>query len=437
MKRLIRIAAPLTALGLASIVAATSLVHPAVAASADSASTDANIARLTTSLLGHSQFAHRPFDAELAGALLTRYMDALDPSRSLFLQSDVDEFVARRAAVAKAVEAGDTDVARAIFERYLERLEQNEEYVADRLLTAKFDFTGHDVYSYDRDHAQRPRDLAAARALWWQQLRAEYLDAKLDDRRPKQQIVEDLTRRHAQNLRTMKDLRSDEVLEMFLDTLAHVYDPHSDYLGREQMESFSIAMRLSLVGIGATLESKDGYCEIRDLLSGGPASRGGLLKPGDRIVSVAQAGNQPVDIVNMPLSRAVELIRGPKGSTVTLSVIPAGAPDGSPPKRESLVRDEVRLEDQEAKARIVDIPSGKGGTLRLGVVDLPAFYADVGGRAGAGRRSATADVACLLTKLKTEGVKGVVLDLRKNGGGSLDEAISLTGLFIRTGPVVQ
>jgi carboxyl-terminal processing protease len=247
--------------------------------------------------------------------------------------------------------------------------------------------------------------------------------------------VSALESRHAQALRTMKALRSDEVLEIYLDTLAHVYDPHSDYLGHEQMESLSIAMNLSLFGIGASLESEDGTCKVRELVPGGPAARSGLLKPGDHIVAVAQAGQQPVDIVNMPLSRAVELIRGPKGSTVTLTIIPAGgAAAGSSTKTASLVRDEITLEDQQAKARILDLPTKKGATVRLGVIELPSFYADMGG----GRhRSATADVSRLLGKLNAEHVRGVVLDLRHNGGGSLEEAISLTGLFIRKGPVVQ
>ena len=251
-----------------------------------------------------------------------------------------------------------------------------------------------------------------------------------------------LTRRHAQSLHTMTALSSDEVLEVYLDTLAHVYDPHSDYLGHEQMESLSIAMNLSLFGIGASLESDDGTCKVLALMPGGPAARSGLLKPGDRIVAVAQAGQPPVDIVNMPLTRAVQLIRGPKGSTVSLTIVPAGGAAGAATKTASLVRDEITLEDQQAKARIVDLPTGKGAaqattkgaTVRLGVIDLPSFYADMG---GGKRRSATADVSRLLAKLQAEHVRGVVLDLRHNGGGSLEEAISLTGLFIRKGPVVQ
>ncbi len=407
------------------------------AAAPDPRSTDASITRLTTGILEHSQFAHHPFDDELAGTLLNRYLESLDPTRSLFTQTDVDELSRLRAGLADAThKTGDTHAAQAIFNRYLERLQERTAFVDEALRSNTFDFTGHDVYVFDRKTAPRPADLNAAKSLWREQLRAEYLDQKLNDEKPGE-IIKALTSRYDQQLRTMRAFKPDDVLEVYLDALAHVYDPHSDYLGHEQMEDLNIAMKLSLFGIGATLESADGHCKIKELVPGGPADRSGLLKPGDRIVAVAQAGQTPVDITNMSLSRAVELIRGPKGSTVTLSVLSADAPEGAVPKIETMVRDEVKLEDQAAKARIVDMPTGNGSTIRLGVIDLPAFYADFGDHEGAARRSATADVSRLITKLKAERVRGVVLDLRRNGGGSLDEAISLTGLFIRKGPVVQ
>ncbi|HEX4405684.1 MAG TPA: carboxy terminal-processing peptidase [Polyangia bacterium] len=431
MKVSVRVAAASIALGMVIVLVGMSRAGQP-ARPADVQATDANVTRLTTSLLGHSQFSHHPLDAELAGRLLDRYLAALDGTRSLFLQSDVDEFAKYRATLAQAtMMTGDTSAARAIFARYLQRLEQEVAF-SDQLLKAnKFDFTGHDAYSFDRERAARPTDLAAAHALWQQQLRAEYLEEKLTDK-PPAQIVTFLQRRHEQQLRTMKGLRDDEVLETYLDALAHVYDPHSDYLGHEEMQDLSIAMNLSLFGIGAALESEDGYTKIRELIPGGPAARSGLLKGGDRITAVAQAGKDPVDIINMPLSRAVELIRGPKGTKVTLTIV---SEEGALPKTVPLVRDEIKLADQAAKARIIELPAAKG-TLRVGVIDLPSFYADMGGT-GASHRSATEDVARLLKKLVKENVRGIVMDVRRNGGGSLEEAITLTGLFIRKGPVVQ
>jgi carboxyl-terminal processing protease len=432
MKVSVRVVAASIALGVVVLVGMSRAGQP-VARPADVQATDANVTRLTTSLLGHSQFSHHPLDAELAGRLLDRYLAALDGTRSLFLQSDVDEFAKYRATLAQAtLTTGDTSAARAIFARYLQRLEQEVAFFGQTLKTDKFDFTGHDVYSFDREHADRPTDLAAAHELWREQLRAEYLEEKLSDK-PAPQIATLLQRRHEQQLRTMKGLRDDEVLETYLDALAHVYDPHSDYLGHEEMQDLSIAMNLSLFGIGAALESEDGYTKIRELIPGGPAARSGLLKGGDRITAVAQAGKDPVDIINMPLSRAVEMIRGPKGTKVTLTIV---SEEGALPKTVPLVRDEIKLADQAAKARIVELPTGKGSTLRVGVIDLPSFYADMGG-GGASHRSATEDVARLLKKLAKENVRGIVMDVRRNGGGSLEEAITLTGLFIRKGPVVQ
>jgi carboxyl-terminal processing protease len=435
MKFPARILSILSALGLALVLPTMGLGGQPPSASPTTGTTEANITRIAAGILEQSQFAHQPIDNDLAGNFLDRYLDDLDWARSLFLESDVKDFSAYRATLAQATHgAGDTSAAHAIFGRFLRRLEQRVAYTTDLLRTAKFDFKGHDVYSYDREHARRPRDVREAEALWRQQLRGEYLQEKLADKRP-EQIVSTLIRRKVQQLATMKALRGDEVLEIYLNSLAHVFDPHSDYLGHEQMESLNISMSLSLFGIGATLETEDGYCKIHELIPGGPAMRSGQLKPGDRILAVAQARGESVDVSNMPLSRTVELIRGPKGSTVRLTLLPVGAAESEPKKTVSLVRDEINLEDQQAKARILDLPTGQGSTVRLGVIGLPSFYADMGGQGVA--RSATADVATLLGKLKAEHVRGVVLDLRVNGGGSLEEAINLTGLFIRQGPVVQ
>ena len=433
-----RVLAVLASLALASLVTAATLGNRPVARGVEATdSTDANITRVTAGLLEHSQFSHHRLDAELAGKFLDRYLEALDPGRLQFLQSDVQEFDAFRARLPEMTRrAGDVRPARLIFQRYLQRLEQRVTYATNLLQTGKFDFTGTDTYSLDRENAAPPADLQAARALWRQSVRAEYLQEKLAGKKPAD-IVATLTRRYTRQLHTMEKLTADNILEVYLNALAHVYDPHSDYLGREQMDDFSIAMNLSLFGVGATLRPEDGYCKIYELVPGGPAARSGLLKPGDRIVAVAQGDQPPVDIVDMPLPEAVKLIRGPKGTRVRLTIIPAGTADESIRKTITIVRDEVKLEDQQAKARIVDLPQTNGVALRMGVIDLPAFYGGYDDRPGATPSSATADVARLIRKLQAERIQGLILDLRRNGGGSLEEAISLTGLFIREGPVVQ
>ena len=249
------------------------------------------------------------------------------------------------------------------------------------------------------------------------------------------EIVKTLNRRYNRVMRNLKQFESKEVLQWYLDALAHSYDPHTNYFGPREEEAFSMSMTLSFVGIGAVLTSEDGYATITEIKPGSPAEKSKNLKAGDKIVAVAQDKQPPVDVIDEKLQKVVEQIRGPKGSRVTLTYIPAGS-DLSTRKTITIVRDTIPLEDQEAKAKLVLLPNGVGKTNRIGVIDLPAFYSGAIGGNGA-TKSPTADVAKLLRKLMTEGVDGVVLDLRRNGGGSLEECVSLTGLFIKTGPVVQ
>ena len=402
----------------------------------DAAATDAAVTALTSKILEDSQFDHRALDDKLASRFLDRYLDTLDGGHMLFIKSDLDEFARFRPTLAEATrKQGDSKVAHHVFKRYLERLDQRVAFAKQVLKDEKFDFTSDEEFSYDRKDAPRPKDLKAARALWRQQLRYEYLQEKLAGK-DAADIVKTLSRRQTRIAATMHKFDDRAVLEMYLEALAQTYDPHSDYMGSEQLKSFEIAMNLSLTGIGATLQSKDGYCEITELVPGGPAARSGFLKNGDRIVGVAQKkGDEFTDLIDLPLSQTVELIRGKKATPVILSIIPADATDESTREIVSLIRDEIKLEDQQAKAQIIDFPSD-GKTRRIGVIDLPAFYAGDGDGKGAAT-SATTDVERLIAKLKKEKVGGIILDLRRNGGGSLQEAIDLTGLFIPYGPVVQ
>jgi carboxyl-terminal processing protease len=405
---------------------------------------EARIAAVTAGLLQKSSYSGHQDTQTVSGKFLDRYLEMLDGNRLYFLQSDLEEFAPYRTNLAAmAVKDGDTHPAHEIFKRFLQRLEERVAYDKELLQTQTdtFDFTGHDSYRWGRRDAPRPRNLAEAKELWRQNLRYDYLQEKLSNHKP-EEIVKTLLRRYERTLHTTQQWKNDEVLEMYLTALAHAYDPHSDYMGRRQSEDFAIAMNLSLVGIGATLQADDGYCKIRDLVPGGPAARSKLLKVGDRIVAVAQEGKQAVDIVDMPIQEAVDLIRGSKGTVVRLTVIPGDSADSSRRKTISLIRDEIHLEDQEAKARLVEVPGQGDRKSRLGIIDLPSFYSgsstDHGSAAhGAAPRSATSDVAKLIGKLKRENAQGIILDLRRNGGGSLEEAVALTGLFIKRGPVVQ
>lgn len=262
------------------------------------------------------------------------------------------------------------------------------------------------------------------------------IKAEIEAARP-EAIVKKLVRRYQRTLRNLKQFESDEVLQFWLDSLGHAFDPHTDYMGKRELDQFALQMNLRLFGIGATLASEDGYTVIKEIRAGTPADRSKLLKVNDKIIAVAQGDKEAVDVVDEKLSKVVDQIRGKKGTEVRLTIIPAGA-DASAKKVVSLIRDEIKLEDAQAKAKLVELTSEGGKTNRIGVIDLPSFYANfsVGDNKGSGSTT-TGDVNKLLKKLTAEGIDGIILDLRRNGGGSLDEAINLTGLFIKSGPVVQ
>ncbi len=426
---------PLGALALAlNLWAATT--HSSDARDPRQEEDDARIAYTCAHVLDRSHFLGERFDDAISEKFFDIYLKALDPGRLHLIQPDIEEFSAYRDRLDDlTLHNGDTTPADKIYARFVERLEQRIAFAKDALAKDAFDFSGHETWNPDRDKAPWPKDIDEARSLWREELRNEYLQEKLAGKKP-EEIVRTLDRRYDRMARTAREMDHGDVLEIYLNALAHAYDPHSDYMGPKQLEDFSIQMNLKLCGIGATLQSDDGYCKIKELVAGGPAARSGSLHPGDRIVAVQQDTGEPEDIVDMPIHKAVDLIRGPKGTRVRLTLIPSNAPDDSVRRTISIIRDEIKLEEQEAKARIVDMP-WDGGQVRLGVIDLPAFYADIDGRSGAQRKSATQDVARLVNKLAAEGIEGLVLDLRRNGGGSLDEAIGIAGLFLPTGPIVQ
>lgn len=437
---------------------------------------DARIAYIAAGLLENQHFLKHPFDDEFSDKFLDRYLDTLDPQHLHFTQADLAEFERYRTKLDDLTHMGDTTPAYRIFNRFYERLAQRVAYAGTLLQQEKFTFDSDEHIVTNRKDAPYPRDLAEAHTLWRQRLRHEYLDEKLakiavkkkaarlaalpqtnapavkpaaeqtKTKTAAEEIVETLNHRYARNLRFFREWDADEVLQLYLTSLAHVYDPHSDYFGPPQAENFAIGMNLSLFGIGAELRSVDGYCTISKLMAGGPAAKGKQLGEKDRIVAVAQSNAPPVDVVEMPLNKVVQLIRGPKDTEVRLTVIPVT--DSSERRVISIIRDEIKLVDQAAKAKVIDLPTGQGQTFRLGVIDLPTFYVpmDVGAPRKSDPASAShqspqnytsVDVAKLVAKLQAEKCQGIILDLRLNGGGSLEECIKLTGMFIKDGPIVQ
>ena len=415
---------------------------------------DGHIVYWTARLLEDYQYSQQPLDAEISRKFFDDYVESLDPSRENFLQSDLAEFAHYRTNLDTLTlgrhDTADLTPAFAIYQRFVERFEQHVAFVDDLLQQDRFKFNTDEHILLDRSHAPYPKDLDEARQLWRQQLRYEYLQEKLsreisptnDDvilslpKSATDEITNSLAKHYRWNLQMITNWDSDSVLQVYLNALAHAYDPHSDYLNNEHAQDFSIGMSLSLFGIGAQLTEDDGYCTIIQLIRGGPAYKSKLLKERDRIIAVAQGNQPPINVVDMELSKVVQLIRGPKGTQVRLTISPAD--DRAARRVVTLVRDEIKLEDQAAKAQFIELPDNHGGTNRIGVIDLPSFYATVSlsGNSGHSERSTTADVTCLIQKLEQEKIAGLILDLRNNPGGSLEEAIKFTGLFIKAGPVV-
>src|ERR1043166_2611506 len=315
-------------------------------------SNDANIAKVTVGILENGHYLKQPFNDEISAKFLDQFLNSLDNLHIYFLQSDLKEFEKYRTTLDDLTKEGDTTPARVIFPRFRERLDQQYEYVLQLLKSEKFDFTSNDRFVLNRKTLPRPKDLTEARQLWRERIRYEYLQEKLNKEKP-EEIIKIITRRYTRILRALNEYDNDDVLQIYLTSLARVYDPHSDYMGKAELENYAIGMKLSLFGIGALLRSEDGYCKIQELKPG-PAMRSKKLKPNDRIIAVAQGDGEAVDVVDTKLSKVVELIRGPKGTEVRLTVIPADAPDPSVRKVVSLVREEIKLEDQEAKAKIIE-----------------------------------------------------------------------------------
>lgn len=392
------------------------------------------IAKYASRSLSKIHFASNLPKETISDRFWSEYLNALDPRRLYFLESDVQEFEKYRTSANQLlIDSGDTTPGFLLYQRLLQRAEEQNAYVMGLLKEDKFEFTTNDEYSLDRKNAPRPKTLDDAKKGWQDYLRYEYLQEKLASSKP-EKIVDTLKRRYKILLSSLKEQDRDDVFQLYIESLAHAYDPHSDYLGKVSYDNFNISMKLSLFGIGALLQSEDGYCKIVELTPGGPALRSGQLSAGDRIIAVAQDTKEPVDAVGMKVDKIVEMIRGQKGTKVRITVLPAGSTNFSNRKVVELVREEIKLENQEAKAKIIDMPDGAGKTVRLGVIDLPSFYADFDSEQG---KNCTDDVRAILERLKKEKVQGIILDLRRNPGGSLQEVIRLTGLFIKKGPIVQ
>ena len=368
--------------------------------------------------------------------VLRNYFNMLDYTHLYFTKGDIDEFIQRFSpTLASDILHGDLTAPREIFTRFRQRVGDRVAKNRD-LAAAPHDFASTNNVEIDRKKAPWPADLQQADQLWSDRIEAELLGENLIEH-PLNPPAKVVTKRYDQFLKSVNEQSDEDVIKTFLVALSQSYDPHSEYMSPSDMENFNIQMRLSLVGIGAVLRTDDGYAKIVEVVPGGPADKDGRLKANDKIAAVAQ-GNQPFeDVVDMKLDKVVEKIRGSKGSQVRLQVIPANATDPSKRKIIEITREEVKLKESEAKGEVIDSVNPEGKQVKIGWLTVPSFYAEMDKHGAGDAKSTTKDVRRILERMKKEGIEGLVIDLRRDGGGSLEEAINLTGLFVGSGPVVQ
>jgi carboxyl-terminal processing protease len=388
-------------------------------------------------VLSRYHYKATPLDDALSEKIYDRYFKSLDAEKLFFVQADLDKYAGAKGKLDDAIVGENLQMPFDIYNLYQQRFNERIAY-ARELLKTKPDFTLDESYQYDREKAEWPKSEADVKDLWRKRVKNDWLRLKLAGKDDKA-IRDTLDKRYENYLSRSRKLNGEDVFQIFMNAYAMSIEPHTNYLGPRASENFDIQMRLSLEGIGAVLQTRDEYTVIREIVTGSPAGMSGKLKVGDRIVGVAQGDNGAItDVLGWRIDDVVQQIRGPKDSRVRLQVLPGDAGPDAKPVMISLVRKKISMEEQSAKKTIMEV---KDGTVkrRIGVISLPTFYQDFEARRRGDKdyKSATRDVARLLGELKKDKVDNVLIDLRNNGGGSLTEAVELTGLFIDKGPVVQ
>lgn len=422
------------------------------------------VGKLVAELMTRSHLSRRELDAEISNRAFDLYLKMLDPTKSYFMQADVDEFKVEKDRIADNVRVGNFDFGIKVYKRFLERVDQRTQ-LAHELAGTEHDFTIKEEMVTDSDAATYASTEAEARDVWRKRIKYNLLvfrgDAELDKeeeskdkkgkKKKKKEIdpVEKLQKRYASFARRMRQTDTEDVIEMYVTAVTNSFDPHTSYMSRKTFENFIISLSLELEGIGATLSGNDeGYTVIRSIVPGGACDTQGGISVDDVIMEVGQGdetgnrvdpdlaeknGTDFIDINSMKLDKVVGMIRGKAGTVVRLNV---QSEEGGDLRTVEIVREKIKLEDSAAQGKVFEQGANEDGTARkIGIIELPSFYADMSGRPDG--RSTTTDVKRILNRFNEEGVDGVVLDLRKNGGGSLQEAIDCTGLFIDAGPVVQ
>jgi carboxyl-terminal processing protease len=396
---------------------------------------DEDTARVVVNLLELGHMAKPHIDDEIAKKWCKNFIKDLDPQKYYFEKADVDQFMAQATTLDDKIKDGNLDFARLVLSRYMQRSDERLKVIME-LLKQKPDFSVDESIVDDPDHIDYPADAKEANERWRKRIKLELLQLKVD-KMDEKEAVEKLKVRYRDRNRLFRQFDMADLLEVYLSSLTRTFDPHSSYMSAKTFEdTIGQTLHLSLEGIGASLQSEDGYAVVKEIVPGMAADKDGRLQPEDKIVGIQNTDGTEIDLVEKKLSDVVRFIRGPRGTKVRLIVIPAGTKER---KIYELTRQKIELVDQHAKGQVIEAKAQGGKSLKIGVISLPAFYGDTQALMNQDPEavSATEDCRKLIQSFKTQGVDAVMLDLRGNGGGLLEEARTLSGLFIDHGPIVQ
>ncbi len=395
-------------------------------------------AKVISYVLDNNHYRKLKLDDSLSSAILDRYIKELDNNKSYFISSDLKKFEKYRFTIDDLTRIENVEPAYEIYNVFRSRYKERMEFVMSNLINQEFDYSVDEYYETDRDKEVWANSVAELNDIWRKVIKNQALSLKLTGK-SQVEIKEVLKKRYERFIKSVSQFTGEDVFGVYMNSITEAYDPHTNYLSPKASALFKQSMSLSLEGIGAQLQTENDYTKIARIMPGGPAEKSDLIHNNDFIIGVAQGKDgEMVDVIGWRIDEVVKLIKGPKGTTVRISILPSQTGVNGPSKEIILVRDKIKLEDQEAKRSTINYQSD-GRNLKLGVINLPGFYMDFDEyqKGNPEYKSTTRDVKRLISELKTEGVDGIVMDLRNNGGGSLAEAIDLTGLFIKEGPVVQ
>lgn len=395
-------------------------------------------ARVISYILDNNHYRKITLNDSLSSAILDRFIGELDNNKTYFIEGDVKSFEKYRFSIDDLTRNENVQPAFEIYTLFKKRYTERMDYVIRKLINQEFDYVVDEYYQTNRDKEPWAKSTDELNDIWRRIIKSQALSLKLAGKKPTE-ITETLKKRYERFAKSIAQFNSEDVFSIYMNSITEAYDPHTNYLSPKASDLFKQSMSLSLEGIGAQLQTENDFTKIAKIIPGGPADKSGLLSANDFITGVAQGKEgEMVDVIGWRIDDVVKLIKGPKGTTVRLQILPAKAGVAGSTHEISIVREKVKLEDQAAKKKAINYQVD-GKNMKLGVITLPSFYMDYDAyqRGDTDYRSTTRDVRRLIGELKAEGIDGLVMDLRNNGGGSLPEAVDLTGLFIKEGPVVQ